>query len=47
MFNLVSVNLSGLLSSFERDYKQEDATFMTNKKLDNMDALEAKFNMLL
>lgn len=45
MFNLVSVNLSGLLSSFERDYKQEDANFMTDKKLDNIEALEAKFNM--
>lgn len=47
MFNLVSVNLSGLLSSFERDYKQEDATFMTSKKLDNPESLEARFNMSL
>lgn len=47
MFNLVSVNLSGLLSSFEKDYKQEDATFMTSKKLSNLESLEAKFNMSL
>ncbi|AGY77714.1 ABC transporter permease [Clostridium autoethanogenum] len=47
MFNLVSVNLSGLLSSFERDYKQEDATFMTSKKLNNPESFEAKFNMSL
>lgn len=47
MFNLVSINLSGLLSSFEKDYKQEDAAFMTSKKLDNPDFLEAKFNMNL
>ncbi|AKN29916.1 permease [Clostridium carboxidivorans P7] len=47
MFNLVSVNLSVLLSSFERDYKQEDATFMTSKKLDNPESLEARFNMSL
>ncbi|OAA91069.1 ABC transporter permease [Clostridium ljungdahlii] len=47
MFNLVSINLSGLLSSFERDYKQEDATFMTSKKLNNPESLEAKFNMSL
>ncbi|RMD04093.1 ABC transporter permease [Clostridium autoethanogenum] len=47
MFNLVSINLSRLLSSFERDYKQEDATFMTSKKLNNPESLEAKFNMSL
>ncbi|KZL92383.1 ABC transporter permease [Clostridium magnum] len=45
MFNLVSVNLSGLLSSFERDYKQEDANFMVNRRLDNIKALESNFNM--
>lgn len=45
MFNLLSANLSGLLSSFERDYKQEDANFMTDKKLDSIEALESKFNM--
>lgn len=45
MFNLLSVNLSGMSSSFEKDYKQEDANFMTNKKLDNIAALEARFNM--
>lgn len=45
MFNLVSVNLTGLLSSFERDYKQEDANFMTDKKLNNIETLESKFNM--
>lgn len=47
MFNLLSVNLSGLLSSFERDYKQEDANFMTDKRLENIEALEAKFNMII
>ncbi|WML37653.1 ABC transporter permease [Clostridium sp. OS1-26] len=45
MFNLVSVNLTGLLSSFERDYKQEDVNFMTDKKLNNIEALESKFDM--
>ncbi|QXE20665.1 ABC transporter permease [Clostridium sp. 001] len=47
MFNLVSINLSKLLSSFEKDYKQEDATFMTSKKLNNPESLESKFNMSL
>lgn len=47
MFNLVSVNLSGLLSSFEKNYKQEDATFMISKNLDNPESLEARFNMSL
>lgn len=45
MFNLVSVNLSGLLSSFERDYKQEDASFMVERKLNSIEALDSKFNM--
>lgn len=45
MFNLVSVNLTGLLSSFERDYKQEDANFMADKRLNNIEALESKYNM--
>lgn len=45
MFNLVSVNLTELLSSFERDYRQEDANFMTNKKLNDIESLESKFNM--
>lgn len=45
MFNLVSINLTGLLSSFEKDYKQEDANFMTDKKLNNIGTLEEKFNM--
>ncbi len=47
MFNLVSVNLTGLLSSFERDYKQEDANFMSDNKLNNIEALESKFNMII
>ncbi|WP_097025622.1 ABC transporter permease [Clostridium peptidivorans] len=45
MFNLLSVNLTGLLSSFEGDYKQEDANFMSSKKLNNIEVLESKFNM--
>ncbi|MHC1684475.1 MAG: ABC transporter permease [Clostridiaceae bacterium] len=45
MFNLVSINLTGLSSSFEKDYKQEDASFMASKKLNNIEALESKFNI--
>jgi putative ABC transport system permease protein len=45
MFNLVSVNLTELSSSFEKNYKQEDANFMSSKKIDNIEALEAKFNL--
>ncbi|WP_027624937.1 ABC transporter permease [Clostridium lundense] len=45
MFNLISINLSYLLSSFERDYKQEDASFIISRKLNNIEALESKFNM--
>lgn len=45
MFNLVSINLTKLSSSFEKDYKQEDANFMATKKINNLEALETKFNM--
>lgn len=45
MFNLLSVNMAGLTSSFERDYKQEDASFITDKKLTNIEEMESKFNL--
>lgn len=45
MFNLVSRNLTQLSSSFEKDYKQEDASFIASSKLNNIEALESKFNM--
>lgn len=45
LFNLLSVNLSGLTTSFEKNYKQEDASFIADKKINNIDALESKFNM--
>lgn len=45
MFSLLSDNMSNISSSFEKNYKQEDANFMVNKKIDNIPTLEAKFNM--
>jgi putative ABC transport system permease protein len=45
MFNLLSSNMSNSTSSFEKDYKQEDASFIADKKLTNIQDLEAKFNM--
>lgn len=45
MFNLLSDNLGNLASSFEKSYMQEDANFITNKKLDNISELESKFNI--
>ncbi|WP_238948504.1 FtsX-like permease family protein [Clostridium sp. YIM B02569] len=45
MFNLVSRNLTQLSSSFERDYKQEDANFIATPRITNIEALEIKFNM--
>jgi len=45
MFNLVSINLTELSSSFEKDYRQEDASFMASKIINNTEALETKFNM--
>lgn len=45
MFSMLSSNMAVITSSFERNYVQEDANFMTNKKLSNISALEEKFNM--
>ena len=45
MFNLLSDNLANITSSFEKNYVQEDANFMTDKKLNNITEIEAKFNM--
>lgn len=44
MFNLLSINMADLSSSFEQDYKQEDASFMTDKAINDIKALEARFN---
>lgn len=45
MFNLLSINMAGLSSSFEKNYNQEDANFMIDKRLDNIEYLESKYNM--
>ena len=45
MFNLLSDNLVNIISSFEKNYVQEDASFMIDKKLSNISDIEAKFNM--
>lgn len=45
MFNLVSKNLTKLSSSFEKDYKQEDANFMATPKISDIEDLESKFDM--
>lgn len=45
MFNLVSRNLTELSSSFKKYYKQEDASFMASSKINNIEALETKFNI--
>jgi len=45
MFSLVALNLTGIFDSFVKDYKQEDANFMTSSKIGNIASLETKFNM--
>lgn len=47
LLNLLSVNLVSLIASFEKNYNQEDATFMVNKPLGNISALEETFNLEL
>lgn len=45
MFNLLSDNLTNMTSSFKKKYVQEDANFITDKKLSNISELEERFNM--
>lgn len=40
MFNLVSRNLTKLSSSFEKDYKREDASFIATPRINNIEGLE-------
>ncbi len=47
MLNQLSHNLTAITSSFEKNYVQEDANFIADKKLSNISQLEAKFQMKL
>lgn len=46
MFNQLTINMTRLSSSFENNYVQEDASFISDKKLD-IPNLESKFDMKL
>ncbi|GIM28867.1 permease [Clostridium polyendosporum] len=45
MFNQLSSNMTNIKTSFEKNYVQEDASFIADKKLNNIKDLESKFNM--
>lgn len=45
MFNLLSLNMTEISSSFEKNYNQEDSSFITDKKLSNIKTLESMFNI--
>ena len=45
MFSMLSDNLTNIISSFEKNYVQEDASFTTDKAIANFSDIEAKFNM--
>lgn len=45
LLNQLSANMDALTSSFENDYIQEDASFITDKKIENIQQLESKFNI--
>ncbi|TDT62818.1 ABC transporter permease [Fonticella tunisiensis] len=47
MFNQLTTNMVNLTSSFEKNYVQEDASFIADKKLDNIEDLESRFNMII
>ncbi len=45
MFNQLTINMKDINGTFARNYMQEDASFVTDKKLTDMSALETKFNL--
>ncbi|MFD3157063.1 ABC transporter permease [Haloimpatiens sp. FM7330] len=47
MFNVLNINLEKSNSSFKKDYIQEDASFIVQKKIDNIAHLESKFNIIM
>ncbi|AAK79501.1 MULTISPECIES: ABC transporter permease [Clostridium] len=47
MFNQLAVNMDKMTSSFERNYVQDDASFIVDKTINNPKKLEEKFNMKL
>ncbi|MGE5631873.1 MAG: ABC transporter permease [Caulobacteraceae bacterium] len=44
MLNQLSSNMNTMTTSFEKDYVQEDASFVTSSELNNIYELESKFN---
>lgn len=44
MLNQLSSNMINMESAFEKNYVQEDASFITYNKLSNIEKLESKFN---
>ncbi|KHD36275.1 permease [Clostridium acetobutylicum] len=47
MFNQLAVNMDKMTSSFERNYVQDDASFIVDKTINNPKKLGEKFNMKL
>lgn len=47
MFNQLTSNMTNITSSFEKKYVQEDASFVSDKKLDNITELESRFNVII
>ncbi|MDP4182326.1 MAG: ABC transporter permease [Bacillota bacterium] len=47
MLNQVAVNMKDILNDFQKNYVQEDANFIADKKITDTSMLESKFNMLI
>ncbi|MFC5649724.1 hypothetical protein ACFPYJ_11445 [Paenibacillus solisilvae] len=47
LFNQLGAITSDGASAFEKDYVQEDASFITDKKLNNIPELESQFGMII
>lgn len=45
MFNQLTSNMTGIMTSFEKNYNQEDANFITADKINNLDEIESKFDL--
>lgn len=47
MYNQMLINVNGTVSSFEKDYVQEDASFVASEKLSNMEQIENNLQIVI
>ncbi len=47
MLNQLAINMNASSEDFRESYVQEDASFISDRRLENLEALEANFNILI